>query len=60
LANDTYVHCGYDKEQLKDTIRKVTAMPASEIAAMQARANDFARENFSYKAWKDAVAELER
>lgn len=59
LRNDTYVYCEYDREQLKKTILNLTQIPDNDIIEMQSRANNFARENFSYKSWKEAAAELE-
>lgn len=59
LADDTYVHCGYNKEELKNKVLEVTGFSDEVITAMQSKANDFARENFSYQSWKDAVLGLE-
>ncbi len=59
LKDDTYVHCEYEKKDLKSTVEKVTSLSDDEIRRMQSRANDFARENFSYSSWNDAAKELE-
>lgn len=60
LDDDTYVHCNYNKEELKKSTKQVVSLPEDELRLMKNRANSFARENFSYESWNQAVRSLEQ
>lgn len=60
LDPESYIFSEYDKQQLKEAISRLVQLPDQEIRKMQSAANNFARENFSYQSWKDAVRGLEQ